>query len=144
MALGLAARGKGQTVPNPMVGAVLVRGGRVVGKGYHTRAGAPHAEAVALGQAGGRARGAVLYVNLEPCCHFGRTPPCVDAIVGAGVRQIVASMRDPDPRVRGKGFAALRAAGLRVRVGPLAREARRLNESFLRRVVAGRPFVTLK
>jgi len=144
MALDLAARGEGQTAPNPMVGAVLVRGGRVVGKGYHTRAGAPHAEAVALAQAGGRARGAVLYVNLEPCCHFGRTPPCVDAIVGAGVRQIVASMRDPDPRVRGKGFAALRAAGLRVRVGPLAREARRLNESFLRRVVAGRPFVTLK
>ncbi len=144
MALDLAARGEGQTAPNPMVGAVLVCGGRVVGKGYHTRAGAPHAEAVALAQAGARARGAALYVNLEPCCHFGRTPPCVDALVGAGVREVVASMRDPDPRVRGKGFAELRAAGVRVRVGPLALEARRLNRSFLRRVVAGRPFVTLK
>ena len=89
MALGLAARGKGQTAPNPMVGAVLVRGGRVVGKGYHTRAGAPHAEAVALGQAGGRARRAVLYVNLEPCCHFGRTPPCVAALLASSVARVV-------------------------------------------------------
>ena len=144
MALGLAARGEGQTAPNPMVGAVLVRGGRVVGRGYHTRAGAPHAEAVALAQAGPRARGATLYVNLEPCCHFGRTPPCVDAILAAGVERVVASLEDPDPRVRGKGFRALRAAGTRVTVGPLAREARRLNESFLKRAVAGRPFVTLK
>ncbi len=144
LALRLAARGEGETSPNPMVGAVLVRDGRVVGSGYHTRAGAPHAEAVALEQAGGRARGAVLYVNLEPCCHYGRTPPCVDAIVGAGVRGVVACMRDPDPRVRGKGFRALAAAGVRVRVGLLEREARRLNERFLRRVAAGRPFVTLK
>ena len=144
MALGLAARGEGQTAPNPMVGAVLVRGGRVVGRGYHTRAGAPHAEAVALAQAGPRARGATLYVNLEPCCHFGRTPPCVDAILGAGVERVVASLEDPDPRVRGKGFRALRAAGTKVTVGPLAGDARRLNESFLKRVVAGRPFVTLK
>lgn len=144
MALGLAARGEGQTAPNPMVGAILVRGGRVVGEGYHTRAGAPHAEAVALAQAGSRARGATLYVNLEPCCHFGRTPPCVDSILAAGVGRVVASLEDPDPRVRGKGFRALRAAGTRVLVGPLAREARRLNESFLRRVVADRPFVTLK
>lgn len=144
MALGLAARGEGQTAPNPMVGAVLVRGGHVVGRGYHTRAGAPHAEAIALAQAGSRARGATLYVNLEPCCHFGRTPPCVDAILGAGVGRVVASLEDPDPRVRGKGFRALRAAGTKVTVGPLAREARRLNESFLKRAVAGRPFVTLK
>jgi len=144
IALALAARGAGQTTPNPMVGAVLVRGGRVVGQGYHTRAGAPHAEAVALAQAGTRARGAVLYVNLEPCCHFGRTPPCVDALIGAGVREVVASMRDPDPRVRGRGFRALRAAGVRVRTGPLLGAARRLNEEFVRRTAAGRPFVTLK
>ena len=144
LALALAARGAGQTTPNPMVGAVLVRGGRVVGQGYHTRAGAPHAEAVALAEAGTRARGAVLYVNLEPCCHFGRTPPCVDALIGASVREVVASMRDPDPRVRGRGFRALRAAGIRVRTGPLVDAARRLNQEFVRRTAAGRPFVTLK
>jgi diaminohydroxyphosphoribosylaminopyrimidine deaminase/5-amino-6-(5-phosphoribosylamino)uracil reductase len=144
LALALAARGAGQTDPNPMVGAVLVRDGRVVGRGYHTRAGAPHAEAVALAQAGERSRGAVLYVNLEPCCHFGRTPPCVDAIVAAGVRRVVACMRDPDPRVRGRGFRALRAAGVRVRVGALAREAGILNQPFVRRIGAGRPLVTLK
>jgi len=144
LALRLAARGAGQTVPNPMVGAVLVRGGRVVGSGYHTRAGAPHAEAVALAQAGERARGSTLYVNLEPCCHFGRTPPCVDAIIEAGVRRVVASMRDPDPRVRGRGFRALRAAGVAVSVGRLARQAGRLNRVFVRRASSGRPFVTLK
>lgn len=144
LALALAARGAGQTDPNPMVGAVLVRDGRVVGRGYHTRAGAPHAEAVALGQAGERSRGAVLYVNLEPCCHFGRTPPCVDAIVASGVRRVVACMRDPDPRVRGRGFRALRAAGVQVRVGALAREAGILNQPFVRRIGAGRPLVTLK
>jgi len=144
LALALAARGAGQTSPNPMVGAVVVRGGRVVGRGYHTRAGAPHAEAVALAQAGRRARGAILYVNLEPCCHFGRTPPCVDTIIGAGVRRVVACMRDPDPRVRGRGFRALRAAGVRVRVGVLLREAGVLNAEFVRRLAAARPLVTLK
>lgn len=144
LALDLASRGAGQTFPNPMVGAVVVRGGRVVGRGYHTRAGAPHAEAVALAQAGRRARGATLYVNLEPCCHFGRTPPCVDAIIEAGVRTVVACMKDPDPRVRGRGFRALRSAGVRVRWGGLARQARRLNEEFVRRMRVGRPAVTLK
>jgi diaminohydroxyphosphoribosylaminopyrimidine deaminase/5-amino-6-(5-phosphoribosylamino)uracil reductase len=143
-ALRLAARGDGQTSPNPMVGAVLVRGGRVVGTGYHTRAGAPHAEVVALERAGRRARGARLYVNLEPCCHFGRTPPCTEAIVAAGVREVIACMRDPDPRVSGKGFRALRAAGVRVSVGALQREARRLNEAFLRFAATGVPYVTLK
>ncbi len=143
-ALRLASRGEGQTSPNPMVGAVVVRGGRVVGTGYHTRAGAPHAEVVALERAGARARGARLYVNLEPCCHFGRTPPCTDAIVAAGVREVIACMRDPDPRVSGKGFRALRAAGVRVRVGALQSEARRLNEAFLRFAATGVPYVTLK
>ena len=143
-ALRLASLGEGQTSPNPMVGAVLVRSGRVVGSGYHTRAGEPHAEIGALRQAGQLARGAALYVNLEPCCHFGRTPPCVDALIGAGIREVVASMRDPDPRVTGRGFRALRAAGIRVRVGAEYREAYRLNERFLRYVKTGLPFVTLK
>jgi diaminohydroxyphosphoribosylaminopyrimidine deaminase/5-amino-6-(5-phosphoribosylamino)uracil reductase len=144
LALALAARAAGRTAPNPMVGAVLVRRGRVVGRGWHRRAGAPHAEIVALEEAGPRARGATLYVNLEPCCHFGRTPPCVDALVAAGVTGVVASMRDPDPRVRGRGFRTLRSAGVRVRVGTLRREAERLNEPYLRAVRTGLPFVTLK
>ena len=141
-ALSLARRGSPS--PNPRVGAVLVRGGRVVGRGHHVRAGAPHAEVIALGEAGAGARGATLYVSLEPCCHFGRTPPCVDAIISAGVTAVVACMRDPDPRVNGKGFRRLRTAGVRVRVGALASEARRQNDRFLRYARTGRPFVTLK
>jgi diaminohydroxyphosphoribosylaminopyrimidine deaminase / 5-amino-6-(5-phosphoribosylamino)uracil reductase len=140
----LAARGAGETSPNPMVGAVLVRAGRIVGRGFHRRAGAPHAEIRALEEAGARARGARLYVNLEPCCHFGRTPPCVDALIGAGVREVVACMRDPDRRVNGRGFQALRAAGIRVRSGALVAEARRLNERFIRYAASGVPYVTLK
>src|SRR5262245_33864269 len=127
-----------------MVGAVLVRGGRVVGRGWHERAGSPHAEARALRQAGGKARGATLYVNLEPCCHFGRTPPCTDAILAAGVREVIACTPDPDPRVGGKGFAALRKAGVRVRVGSLKNEAEQLNAPYLRRQRSGLPSVTLK
>jgi diaminohydroxyphosphoribosylaminopyrimidine deaminase/5-amino-6-(5-phosphoribosylamino)uracil reductase len=141
-ALRLAAAGR--TSPNPMVGAVLVRGSRIVGRGYHARAGEPHAEIMALAAAGRRARGARLYVNLEPCCHFGRTPPCTDAIVSAGVGEVIACMRDPDPRVNGRGFRALRAAGVKVRVGALASEARRLNAAFVRWARSGLPFVTLK
>jgi len=141
-ALRLAAAG--QTSPNPMVGAVVVRGNRIVGRGYHARAGEPHAEIMALAAAGRRASGARLYVNLEPCCHFGRTPPCTDAIVSAGVGEVIACMRDPDPRVNGRGFRALRAAGVRVKVGTLATEARRLNAAFVRWAGSGLPFVTLK
>ncbi|MCZ6695905.1 MAG: bifunctional diaminohydroxyphosphoribosylaminopyrimidine deaminase/5-amino-6-(5-phosphoribosylamino)uracil reductase RibD [Acidobacteria bacterium] len=143
-ALDLAARGGGQASPNPMVGAVLAHGNRIVGRGYHTRAGAPHAEIKALEQAGRRARGATLYVNLEPCCHFGRTPPCVDALIAAGVSEVVACMRDPDRRVDGKGFRALRAAGVSVRVGALRSRALNLNRRFLHEVRRGLPFVTLK
>ena len=143
-ALALAARGAGTTAPNPMVGALVVRGGRIVGRGFHRRAGEAHAEAVALAQAASRARGARLYVTLEPCGHFGRTPPCVDAIIGAGIREVVACMQDPDPRVNGRGFRTLRRAGIRVRVGVLRREAAALNAAFLRWVRNGRPLITLK
>ena len=142
--LSLAARGAGQTSPNPMVGAVLVRGGRIIAQGYHRRAGLPHAEAMALRRAGPLARGATLYVNLEPCSHFGRTPPCVRAIVAAGVRRVVACHRDPFPLVNGRGFAALRGAGIRVDVGLLRAQAVRLNEAYLRCVGTRRPFVHVK
>jgi diaminohydroxyphosphoribosylaminopyrimidine deaminase/5-amino-6-(5-phosphoribosylamino)uracil reductase len=144
LAIDLARRARGRTSPNPMVGAVVVRGARIVGRGYHARAGAPHAEAIALQRAGSRARGARLYLNLEPCCHAGRTPPCTDAILAAGIVEVVACMRDPDPRVNGGGFRALRRAGVRVRVGGLAAEARRLNEGFVSYQRTGSPFVTLK
>jgi diaminohydroxyphosphoribosylaminopyrimidine deaminase/5-amino-6-(5-phosphoribosylamino)uracil reductase len=126
------------------VGAVLVAGGRVVGEGWHRRAGEPHAEVLALAAAGARAAGATLYVNLEPCSHQGRTPPCVDALLAAGVGRVVACHRDPNPRVAGTGFARLRAAGVAVEVGALAEAAIELNLAFLVEQVLGRPAVTLK
>src|SRR5882672_6451741 len=143
-ALRLAARAAGRTSPNPMVGAVVVRGDKIVGEGYHRAAGEPHAESVALAKAGDAARGATLYTTLEPCAHHGRTPPCVDAIVTAGVRRVVAAMRDPDPRTDGKGFRQLRASGIDVEQGVLEAEALRLNEGFVSRVRRGRPFVVVK
>lgn len=143
-ALRLASRAAGRASPNPMVGAVLVKDGAVVAEGFHERAGEPHAEALALARAGERARGATLYLNLEPCCHQGRTPPCTGAIVAARVGRVVAAMRDPDPRVNGKGLRELRAAGIEVDVGVFEEEARRLNEGFVSRVTRGRPFVLLK
>ncbi len=143
-ALALARRAMGRTSPNPLVGAVVVRGGHIVGEGFHERAGHPHAEAVALGAAGEAARGATLYVNLEPCAHFGRTPPCADAIAAAGVRRVVAACGDPNPLVAGRGFARLRAAGVAVTEGVLAEEARALNEPFFHYVTTGRPFFLLK
>jgi diaminohydroxyphosphoribosylaminopyrimidine deaminase/5-amino-6-(5-phosphoribosylamino)uracil reductase len=143
-ALALAARGLGETNPNPMVGCVLVKQGRVVGEGFHPRAGEPHAEVLALRAAGRRARGATAYVTLEPCSHQGRTGPCAPALAAAGVRRVVAAMRDPNPRVNGRGLACLRRAGLRVEVGPLEAEARALNEPFVVAMRRGRPFVLLK
>lgn len=143
-ALGLAARGLGLTAPNPAVGAVLVRDGTAVGEGWHERAGGPHAEVVALRAAGDRARGATLYVTLEPCAHHGRTPPCAEALVAAGVAEVVAACRDPDPRVNGRGLARLGAAGVRVRVGVREAEARALNRAFFCAATRGRPLVTLK
>ena len=143
-ALTLARRGQGRTAPNPMVGAVLVRRGRVIGEGHHARYGGPHAEVGALRRAGRRARGAALYVTLEPCDHHGNTPPCTAAIVRAGVREVVCAMRDPHPLVHGRGILRLRRAGLRVRTGLLAEEARALNRAFVMAVTKRRPYVTLK
>ncbi len=143
-ALRLAEQGIGRTSPNPMVGAVLVKDERVVGDGAHLRAGGPHAEAVALEMAGASARGATLYVTLEPCAHFGRTPPCADALVRAGVARVVAACSDPYREVAGRGLARLRAAGVAVRVGVREAEARGLNRAFLCAVTEGRPHVTLK
>jgi diaminohydroxyphosphoribosylaminopyrimidine deaminase/5-amino-6-(5-phosphoribosylamino)uracil reductase len=143
-ALALAARAAGRTSPNPMVGAVVVAGGEVVGRGFHAGAGAPHAEIVALREAGARARGATVYVTLEPCAHRGRTGPCAEALIAAGVRRVVAAMVDPDPQVCGRGLARLRAAGVEVEVGVLEGVARRLNEGFVKHRATGLPFVTLK
>jgi len=143
-ALGLAERGRGLVSPNPMVGAVVVAKGRIVAEGFHGGPGLPHAEAVALGEAGAAARGATLYVSLEPCDHHGRTPPCTDAIVGAGLARVVAAMRDPNPVVDGRGLAKLRAAGIEVVEGLHAEEASRLNEAFIKHVRTGLPFVTWK
>lgn len=143
-ALRLARRAAGRTSPNPMVGAVVVRDGRVVGEGYHARAGAPHAEAHALRAAGAEAAGATLYVTLEPCDHHGRTPPCTEAIIAAGVRRVVAAAEDPNPLVAGRGLERLRAAGLTVETGVLEDEARALNEAFFKFISTGRPFVTWK
>ncbi len=143
-ALALARRGLGRTAPNPMVGAVVVRGGRIVGEGYHHRAGQPHAEVLALRQAGPRARGATLYVTLEPCNHDGRTPPCCDAILASGIARVVAADRDPNPVTDGRGFARLRRSRVRLVTGVLAREARDLNAPFHKAMRAGLPWVVAK
>ena len=143
-ALRLAALGRGRTSPNPMVGAVLVRDGRVVGAGWHRKAGTEHAEVHALRMAGDLARGATLFVTLEPCSHTGRTGPCAKAVIEAGVRRVVAAMGDPNPLVSGRGFQMLRDAGIEVSCCLLEAEARRLNEAFLTWVTEKRPFVTLK
>ena len=144
-ALDLARRGKGQTSPNPAVGAVLVRDGEVVGRGFHTYSGLQHAEVLALGEAGARARGATLYVNLEPCSHQGRTGPCADALIAAGVRRVIAAIPDPNPQVAGEGFRKLRAAGIEVEMAEgFVAEAEKINEDFVHFMRTGRPLVTLK
>ncbi|MCD6336540.1 MAG: bifunctional diaminohydroxyphosphoribosylaminopyrimidine deaminase/5-amino-6-(5-phosphoribosylamino)uracil reductase RibD [Candidatus Latescibacteria bacterium] len=143
-ALWLSERARGQTSPNPLVGAVLVRDGRVVGEGYHRRAGESHAEVVALDRAGDLAQGATLYVSLEPCCHYGRTPPCVDRIIERGVSEVVCALIDPDPRVSGRGIEKLREAGIEARLGVLEEAARKTNEVYLKYITTGMPFVTLK
>ncbi len=144
-ALALARRGRFTTSPNPRVGAVVLDAqGAVVGEGWHRRAGEPHAEVLALAAAGAGARGGTLFVTLEPCAHFGRTPPCADAVVAAGIARVVACHRDPDPRTAGAGFSRLSAAGIEVEVGPRAEEAVALNLAYLVSRVLGRPAVTLK
>ncbi len=144
LALAEAARGAGRTSPNPAVGAVIVKGGRVVARGHHARAGGPHAEIVALRAAGARARGADLYTTLEPCDHHGRTPPCSLAIAEAGVRRVFSGSRDPNPLVDGRGVARLREAGVEVITGVLAAECDALNAAWFTYITRGRPFVTLK
>ncbi|MET0229024.1 MAG: bifunctional diaminohydroxyphosphoribosylaminopyrimidine deaminase/5-amino-6-(5-phosphoribosylamino)uracil reductase RibD, partial [Actinomycetes bacterium] len=143
-ALALAEGGRGRVSPNPMVGAVLVRDGRVVGEGFHRAAGRAHAEAEALAAAGAAAAGATCYVTLEPCAHHGRTPPCADALVAAGVARVVAAVQDPDPRVDGAGLARLRAAGVAVELGVGAEAAATQNAAYLTHRRLGRPRVTLK
>ena len=144
LALTLGRRGQGRVWPNPAVGCVIVQGARVVGRGWTQDGGRPHAEPVALAQAGAAARGAVAYVTLEPCSHHGQTPPCVDALIAAGVARVVAPVADRDPRVQGTGFARLQAAGIEVTTGVCADEAARDHAGFFLRTGAGRPLVTLK
>ena len=143
-ALALAKRGMALAHPNPRVGAVIVKDGKVVGEGFHSYDELKHAERIALERAGEKARGATLYLNLEPCCHFGRTGPCTDAIVAAGIRRVVAAMKDPNPLVAGLGLRQLRRAGVKVVSGVGEAEARRLNEDFAAWIRERRPFVTLK
>jgi diaminohydroxyphosphoribosylaminopyrimidine deaminase/5-amino-6-(5-phosphoribosylamino)uracil reductase len=144
LALGEAAKGQGRTSPNPVVGAVVVKGGRVLARGHHARAGGPHAEVVALRAAGGRARGADLYTTLEPCDHFGKTPPCSLAIVEAGVRRVFVGSRDPNPKVNGRGIGRLRRAGVEVVTDVLRDACDRLNAPWFHFITAGRPWVTVK
>ncbi len=143
-ALELAAKGCGMVSPNPMVGAILVKNGRIIGEGYHQRCGGDHAEVVALKAAGAAARGATLYVTMEPCCFQGRTPACTDALLRAGVQRVMVAMVDPNPRVRGGGIKCLRRQGITVAVGLLRDEARRLNEAYVTFMEEHRPFVMLK
>lgn len=144
-ALALAARGIGRTSPNPMVGAVIVKGDKIIASGYHKKAGTPHAEIIALNKAGIKASGASLYVNLEPCCHTEKlTPPCTKAIIRSGIKEVIVAMKDPNPRVSGKGLKELRKAGIKTRTGVMKAEALKLNEAFIKYITSEKPFVILK
>ena len=143
-AIALARKGIGKTSPNPAVGAVIVKNGRIIGKGYHKKAGRAHAEINALKQAGIKAKGAEMYITLEPCNHFGRTPPCTDVIIKAGIKKVFIGMKDPNPLVAGKGVRRLRSAGMDVEVGILEDECRGINEAYIKYITTKTPFVTLK
>ncbi|MDI6731531.1 MAG: bifunctional diaminohydroxyphosphoribosylaminopyrimidine deaminase/5-amino-6-(5-phosphoribosylamino)uracil reductase RibD [Candidatus Margulisbacteria bacterium] len=140
----LAKSAEGRTTPDPMVGAVLVKGGRIISIGYHGEVATPHAETWAIQKAGKEAKGATLYVNLEPCAHHGNNPPCVDLIIQSGIKEVIASMKDPNPLVNGKGFKILKKHGVKVKIGLLDKEARRLNEVFVKFITTRKPFVVLK
>lgn len=143
--LALADRARGKTSPNPLVGALLVKDNRILAEGYHKKAGTPHAEVLAIEKAGKKAAGSSLYVSLEPCCHRDkRTPPCADKIIASGIKEVVIAMKDPNPKVAGKGIAALEKAGIVVRSGLLEEKARKLNEAYIKYITTGMPFVTLK
>jgi len=144
MALELAAKGAGSVSPNPMVGAVIVKDGEIIGKGYHKQYGGPHAERAALADCAASPEGAALYVTLEPCCHHGKTPPCTDAILAGGIRKMVVGVRDPNPLMAGKGVAILRAAGIEVTEGLLEDECRKLNEVFFHYIQTHTPYVVMK
>ncbi|MBI4435947.1 MAG: bifunctional diaminohydroxyphosphoribosylaminopyrimidine deaminase/5-amino-6-(5-phosphoribosylamino)uracil reductase RibD [Candidatus Omnitrophica bacterium] len=142
--LSLAERGRGKTAPNPLVGALIVKKGRIVSEGFHQKLGLPHAEVMALRRAGDRAKGGTLYVNLEPCCHVGRTPPCTEAILPSGIREVVIGMKDPNPLNSGRGIRILRSHGIRVNVGVLKKECEELNAPFIKTMTRHLPYVTVK
>jgi diaminohydroxyphosphoribosylaminopyrimidine deaminase / 5-amino-6-(5-phosphoribosylamino)uracil reductase len=144
LALKLALKAKGKTSPNPLVGALVVRGGKIIGRGFHAKAGLAHAEIVALDEAGKKAKGAILYVTLEPCTHTGRTPPCINRIIGSGIKEVVVGMIDPNPLNNGKGIMLLKQSNIRVRVGVLEVKLKEINESFIKYITARMPFITVK
>jgi len=144
LCLALAERGAGRVSPNPLVGCVIARNGRKISEGWHESFGGPHAERMALRKAGVRAKGATLYANLEPCCHWGKTPPCADAVLQAGIKRVVAAIKDPNPLVAGRGLARLKRHGIGVSAGVLAAEAAHLNRAFIKWIRTGTPYVTLK
>ncbi|MBI4707017.1 MAG: bifunctional diaminohydroxyphosphoribosylaminopyrimidine deaminase/5-amino-6-(5-phosphoribosylamino)uracil reductase RibD [Candidatus Omnitrophica bacterium] len=144
LAIKLALKAKGQTSPNPLVGALVVKNGRIIGKGFHEKAGLPHAEVVALDDAGNKSCGSTLYVTLEPCTHFGRTPPCVDRIIKSGVKEVIVGMIDPNPKNNGKGIEILRQHNIKVEVGFLEERLREINEAFIKYITKRMPFITVK
>ncbi|EQB63745.1 MAG: hypothetical protein RBG1_1C00001G1324 [candidate division Zixibacteria bacterium RBG-1] len=144
LALKLAQKGLGKTSPNPMVGTVIVKNGKIIGSGYHRMAGDRHAEVIALQYAGKNSKSATLYVNLEPCCHFGQTPPCTEEIINSGIKKVVCAMIDPNPKVKGKGIEILKKNKIKIEVGLLEEEAKKLNEAYIKYMTTGLPFVILK